>query len=486
MNYFKYLLISSTMLKFITPYFISVMLSVFMASIAFATPSIQSTSLANGLKVIIKEDHRAPLVMVQVWYAVGGADEPKDKMGISHLLEHMMFKGTIRVPDNELKRLNATYGGSLNAITNPNYTYYYQLFPKDYLGLALELEADRMSGLYLKQRDFMTEIQVVMEERRQRIDDNPQALAFEKFRYLAYPNSNYQQPVIGHMDNLKSIDLKDLQAWYDRWYAPNNATLVIVGDINSQQTLTQIQRYFGDIRAKTLLPRTPLQHPTHLGHRHIDIDTNTQVANLYMAWNVPSLVTSADTTETYALSLLQSVLHGQISSRLNRKLMREQKTLAAVNVSYEMIQRGDTLFTITAIPQQKVSLRQAQQAIQAVITDLQNNLMSTDELERVRTTVLADAIYNEDTLNGQAILLGSLEANGLSHTLASQFAEYYQRITPSDIQKVAQKYLTANNMTTLYMQSEQHKALASLEDNMPETDNETPPTIPVPPLSQEQ
>lgn len=474
------------MLKFINPYSLSVVASLFITSTTFAAATLQSTTLSNGLKVIIKEDHRAPLVMVQVWYAIGGADEPKEKLGISHLLEHMMFKGTIRVPDNELKRLNATYGGSLNAITNPNYTYYYQLFPKDYLGLALELEADRMSGLYLKQRDFMTEIQVVMEERRQRIDDNPQALAFEKFRYIAYPNSNYQQPVIGHMTNLKTIDLKDLQTWYDRWYAPNNATLVIVGDINSQQTLTQVQRYFGDISAKTLLPRQPLQQPTHIGHRHIDIDSNTQVANLYMAWNVPSLVTTPDVTEAYALSLLQNILYGQISSRLNRILMREQKTLAAVNVSYDMIQRGDTLFTITAIPQQKVSLKQAQQAIRSVITDLQKNPLSTDELEGVRTTVLANAIYNEDTLNGQAILLGSLEANGLSHALSNQFAEYYQRITPSDIQKVAQKYLTQNNLTTLYMQSEQHKALDAIADTMPETDNETPPTVPIPPLTQEQ
>ena len=169
------------------------------------------TTLDNGLKVIIREDHRSPMVMTQIWYAVGSSDEPDNLSGISHALEHMMFKGTTKVPNDEFTRLSRLYGGSVNAATFTNYTNYYQLYQKDYLALALELEADRMSNLVLRQQDFETEMKVVMEERRQRIDDNPRALAFERFKWIAYPTSHYRQPVIGYMKNLKALDLEHIK-----------------------------------------------------------------------------------------------------------------------------------------------------------------------------------------------------------------------------------------------------------------------------------
>ena len=166
------------------------------------------TTLNNGLKVIIREDHRSPMVMTQIWYKVGSSDESGNTLGISHVLEHMMFKGTAKVPNDEFTRLSRIYGGSVNAATFTNYTNYYQLYPKTYFPLALELEADRMSNLLLRQQDFEPEIKVVMEERRQRTDDNPRALAFERFKWIAYPTSHYRQPIIGHMKNLQSISCK--------------------------------------------------------------------------------------------------------------------------------------------------------------------------------------------------------------------------------------------------------------------------------------
>lgn len=190
--------------------------------------SIVESTLPNGLKVIIREDHRAPIAVVQLWYGVGSADEPGHLMGISHALEHMMFKGTTKVPDNEFTRLSRIYGGRVNAATASNYTYYYQLYPKAYLPLALELEADRMKNLRMRQQDFDTEIQVVMEERRQRIEDKPTALGFERFQWLTYPTSTYRQPVAGYMKNLQNLKLDQLKDWYKTWYTPNNATLVII------------------------------------------------------------------------------------------------------------------------------------------------------------------------------------------------------------------------------------------------------------------
>ena len=389
-----------------------------------------------------------------------------------------MFKGTVKVPNDELKRINAQYGGSLNAFTSNNYTYYYQFYPKDYINLALELEADRMSNLLMRQQDFATEIQVVMEERRQRTDDNPQALAFEKFRYIAYPTSRYRQPVIGHMNNLQNIQLADLQQWYNIWYAPNNATIVIVGDVNPEQTLIQVQRYFGDIARKTLPPRQQVTETFHAGYRHSDEYHHIQVPNLYMAWNVPSLATAIQPRQAYALALLRDILDGGLSSRLKTRLVREQKILTTVNVSYDMINRGDTLFTITAIPAQNVSLQDAQSAIRTVIDELKTHLIDIQELQRVQSSTLSQLVYSQDTLRGQAQLIGSLEVNGINHQLIEQFTTNYDSITPEEIQHTVQQYFSPENLSTLYLQSLHKKPqLTEPQPDLTETAIIPSPTI---------
>ena len=265
------------------------------------TPTTFETTLTNGLKVIIREDHRSPMVMTQIWYKVGSSDESGNILGISHALEHMMFKGTNKVPKDEFTRLSRIYGGSINAATSTNYTNYYQLYPKTYFPMALELEADRMSNLLLRQQDFEPEMKVVMEERRLRTDDNPRSLAFERFKWIAYPTSHYRQPIIGHMKNLQNIQLADLKDWYKNWYTPNNAILVIVGDVDSESAIYQVQKYFGDIKAKKTPPRNDVLEFERVGYRHMEINSTVQVPNLYMAWNVRSLVTVKDPQDAYTL-----------------------------------------------------------------------------------------------------------------------------------------------------------------------------------------
>lgn len=211
------------------------------------TRTSSDTTLDNGLRLIIREDHRAPIVMTQMWYAVGSRDEPSPLQGISHLLEHMMFKGTPMVPQDKFTRLNHLYGGSSNAYTSNQYTYSYQLYPSQYLGLALKLEADRMQHLSLNAADLATELKVVMEERRQRVEDHPRNLAFERFKWMTYPTSHSRQPTLGLMKNLNNIQLSDVQHWYQTWYRPPHATLVIVGDVDTEQALAQVQRYFAPI-----------------------------------------------------------------------------------------------------------------------------------------------------------------------------------------------------------------------------------------------
>src|SRR5690554_3942512 len=246
------------------------------------------TTLKNCLKVISREDQRSPMVMTQIWYKVGSSDESGNLLGISHALEHMMFKGTHKVPNDEFTRLSRIYGGRVNASTFTNYTNYYQLYPKTYFPMALELEADRMRNLLLRQQDFATEIKVVMEERRQRTDDNPRAQAFERFKWISYPTSHYRQPVIGHMKTLNNIQLNDVKKWYRDWYSPNNAILVIVGNVESEAALAQVQKYFGDIPARPTPARNDVLEFERLVYRHMEINSNVHVPNLYMTWNVKS------------------------------------------------------------------------------------------------------------------------------------------------------------------------------------------------------
>ncbi|NWK75319.1 insulinase family protein [Acinetobacter cumulans] len=413
------------------------------------------TTLKNGLKVIIREDHRSPMVMTHIWYKVGSTDESGNLLGISHVLEHMMFKGTNKVPNDEFTRLSRLYGGSINAATFTNYTNYYQLYPKTYFPMALELEADRMSNLKLKQSDFEPEIKVVMEERRQRTDDNPRSWAFERFKWLAYPTSHYRQPVIGYMKNLQNIQLDDLKQWYKTWYAPNNAILVIVGDVNAEQALLQVQKYFGDIPAQKQPPRNDVLEFERPGYRHLELSNNVQIPNLYMAWNVHSLSSAKNPQDAYVLNIIRNLLDSGISSRLQERLIRDKKVLTTLSVSYDPYNRGDSLFSISAMPASGVSLENAQKAIQAEIDSLKNELIDATEMDRIRTKFIANMIYNQDDIVGQAKMIGNLEVNDLSFRLMDELPRYYENVSPQDVQKVANTYFVRDNLTTMYLTPEQ-------------------------------
>ncbi|NNG75939.1 insulinase family protein [Acinetobacter sp. ANC 4277] len=442
-----------------------------MLSVGFALLSMQSgwvhaetrselarttfeTTLKNGLKVIIREDHRSPMIMTQIWYSVGSSDESGNLLGISHVLEHMMFKGTNKVPNDEFTRLSRIYGGSINASTFTNYTNYYQLYPKTYLPMALELEADRMSNLLLRQQDFDPEIKVVMEERRLRTDDNPRSLAFERFKWIAYPTSHYRQPVIGHMKNLQNIRLEDVKKWYRDWYTPNNAILIIVGDVDSESTLLQVQKYFGDIPARKTPPRNDVLEFDQIGYRHMELNLPVQVPNLYMAWNVRSLVTAKNPQDAYALTIIKSLLDSGISSRLQDRLVRDKKILTAISVSYDPYSRGDSLLSISALPADGVILQEAEKAIQSEIDLLKTELIKPEEVERVTAKFVSNLVYSQDDIAGQAKMIGNLEINGLSFRLMDELPKHFETVTPQDIQRVANIYFTRDNLSTLYLSPE--------------------------------
>jgi zinc protease len=424
-------------------------------------PSYEET-LANGLKVIIKQDHRAAVVMTQLWYKVGSSDETADETGLSHALEHMMFKGTPTVPAEEFSRINARFGGSNNAFTTDDYTGYYQLYPANRLSLALELEADRMQHLVLQEDDFSQEMRVVMEERRQRTDDNPKALAYERFRLMAYPTSPLRYPVIGHMKNLEKLKLSALKRWYAQWYTPNNAVLIIVGDVEPTQAMQQVRQYFGDIPSRATPPRADVNEFLHTGERTMNLFLPVQVPALYMAWNVPSLSTASDPNDAYALTLLQAVLDGGLSARLEQRLVREQRLLTAVSSSYSGFERGSSLFMVTAVPDQGHTLAEARRAILAEIEKLKTDPITAAELARVRTNYLADLTYDQDSISGQAQLIGQLETAGLSHHLVEQLPDRLSQLSVPFLQDVAKRYLTADSLSTLYLAPEAKPAPLSV------------------------
>lgn len=405
--------------------------------------------LDNGLKVIIKEDHRSPIVISQVWYNVGANDEPQNLGGISHLLEHMMFKGTNKVSSNDFEQLVAKFGGVNNAFTSYDYTAYYEVFPANRLNLALELEADRMTNLQLKQADFDSERLVVMEERRQRTDDNPQALAFEQFNKMTYPDSPKGESVIGPMAEIQAIKLQDLKKWYKTWYAPNNATIVIVGDVKPADALAQVKKYFGDKKPSQLPSRPSVAQKAFRGYQERTAELPVQNPSLLMAYNLPTLTTAKNPITAYTLALLSQVLDGGLSARLEKNLVREQQLLTSVSSGYSAFERGDDLLMIQATPRDGVSLEQAKQAIINEIEKLKTDTILDSELQRAKTATMTGLIFSQDSVQGQAQMIGSLNGIGLDDRMIYELPTIFDKINQTQLQQVAEQYLTNDNLTVL-------------------------------------
>lgn len=417
---------------------------------AFAAVTNEFT-LDNGLKVVVREDQRSPVVVAQVWYKIGSSYEQFGSTGLSHALEHMMFKGTPKVPTGEFSRLVSFLGGEDNAFTTDDYTAYYQLYSNTRLPLALELEADRMVNLTLDETEFKQEIKVVMEERRQRTDDSPQGLAFERFQSVAMLTTPTRNPTIGWMADLENMKIDDLRQWYKKWYAPNNATLVVVGDVKTDEVKKLATHYFGNIPSQNLPSLAVPKELKAIGERQINLELPAKVANLYLGFNVPSLTSATNPKEVYALSMLLGVLDQGLSARLESRLIREKRILSAVNSGYHPFNRGDTLLTITAIPAEGYTLEQAKAAILDEINALKTETISEDELKKVYASIVADNVFSQDSISSQANQIGMLESLGLGWKTLDDYNAQLQTITTDDIRQVAKQWLIPANMTTLFL-----------------------------------
>jgi zinc protease len=417
-----------------------------------ANADIQEFKLSNGLKVIVQEDHRSPVVVSQVWYRAGALDEVNGKTGVAHVLEHMMFKGTKRVPAGQFSRMIAAAGGKENAFTGQDYTCYFQQLEKSHLALSMKLEADRMANLQITDAEFAKEIKVVMEERRWRTEDKPQSRVNEQFQSTAFKAHPYARPVVGFMNDLENMTAADAREWYHTWYAPNNATIVIVGDVKTAEVLKLVKQHFGQLKPKVLPARKPQTEPPQMGERRLVVKAPGKLPYLAMGFHVPTLmdkvVTPEQAWEPYALDVLAGVLSGNDSSRLNQKLVRETSIAVDVGAGYDSTSRGrESLFELSGTPAEGKTVLELEAALMAEVERIKTGGATQQELDRVKAAVIAADVYQRDSMFYQGMQIGQLETMNYSWRMLKEYPEKLKAVTSEQIQAVAKKYLIKDNMT---------------------------------------
>jgi zinc protease len=417
------------------------------ATAGYAGQAVHEYRLDNGLKLIVKEDHRAPVMVSQVWYKVGSSYEHDGVTGLSHVLEHMMFKGTEAHPAGEFSEIISENGGTENAFTSRDYTAYFQTMEASRLPVSFELESDRMRNLLLPPKEFDKELQVVMEERRMRTDDNPQSLTYEQFNATAFASSPYRIPVIGWMGDLKSMVVGDLRRWYEQWYAPNNAVVVVVGDVDPQEVLRLAKRYFGPLKPSEIPETKPRKEVRQYGTKEIVVNRPAKLPYLIMGYKVPVVLTAEQDWEPYALEVLASILDGGDSARLARELVRGSSVAASAGASYDAFDRMESLFLFSGTPSNDHTVADLQAALREQIRRLQEEPISEVELERVKAQLRADKVFELDSIFYQAMQIGMLEAAGLSWKDADRYLPRIEAVTAEQVQAVAEKYLVDERLT---------------------------------------
>ncbi len=403
---------------------------------------IKEQKLDNGLKVLIVEKHKAPVATFQVWYRTGSRDEPAGKSGLSHLLEHMMFKGTSRYGPSVLSKIIQKSGGTDNAYTTQDYTVYLELFSSDRITLPIDLEADRMQNLTLDPKEMFSERSVVMEERRLRYEDDPQNSLFEEVEAAAYKVHPYQRPVIGWMSDLKSIERDDLYNYYKTHYSPSNAVIVIVGDVKADQIIEHIKILFGDIPPGPLRKNINFSEPEQRGERRVLLRREAELPYLLVAYHAPSFPHE----DSYALDVLSLILSGGKSSRLYTSLVYEKKIALDVDSDYDGFNREPYLFFLDATASPGSDIKDVENTLYAEIEKIKKEPPSEREIQKAKNQIEASFIMEQDSIYLEAIKYGIFEMLG-DWGLIDRYLEGIRKVTREDIVKVANRYLKEDNRT---------------------------------------
>ncbi|HTU02610.1 MAG TPA: pitrilysin family protein [Candidatus Sulfotelmatobacter sp.] len=403
---------------------------------------VSETTLDNGLKVLIVEEHKAPVVTVQVWYHVGSRNEQVGKTGLSHMLEHMMFKGTSEVGAKQFSTLIRQNGGQDNAFTTTDYTGYYIDFAADRVGLALRLEADRMAHLLLAPEDFLPERQVVMEERRLRIEDQPGQLLGETMRAAAFLAHPYRWPVIGWSSDIDGYTRDDLVRHYRTYYVPNNATLIVAGDIRKAEVLAEIQTLFGKIPRGPDPPAVITTEPPQRGERRIVVRKEAELPLVFAVYHVPTIAH----VDAFALEVLAYVLGGGASARLHEHIVYDKRLATFATADYSGVHHDPHLFGLNAGPMPGKSTEEVEQALYGEVERIVQEPISDRELQKAKNQIEAEFVFAEDSVQRMARLLGSMESVA-SWKLLIGYLDGIRKVTAEDVKRVARRYLTPENRT---------------------------------------
>ncbi len=412
-----------------------------------------SFTLDNGLKVVVIPDHRTPVVTQMIWYKVGSADETPGKSGLAHFLEHLMFKGTSKHPAGEFSQTVLRIGGNENAFTSTDYTGYFQRVPREQLPRMMEFEADRMTGLILKDENVLPERDVVLEEYNMRVANNPEARLTEQIMAALYLNHPYGRPVIGWRHEIEKLDREDALAFYKRFYAPNNATLVIAGDVDAKDILPMAERTFGGVPAQPAIPakRIRPQEPEPVAPRTVTLsDPRVEQPSLRRYYLVPSATTAA-AGESPALDVLAQLMGGGSNSYLYRALVIDRPLAVSASAGYQGTSLDPTQFTISASPKPGVDFAQVEQVIDHVIADIAENPVRAEDLERVKTQLIAGAIYAQDNQATLARWYGGALTTGLSIEDIRSWPDRIRAVTAEQVRTAARKWLDKKRSVTGYL-----------------------------------
>jgi zinc protease len=410
-------------------------------------------ALSNGLNVVVIPDHRTPVVTQMIWYKVGSADETPGKSGLAHFLEHLMFKGTTKHPQGEFSQTVLKVGGNENAFTSTDYTGYFQRVPREQLGRMMEFEADRMTGLILKDENVLPERDVVLEEYNMRVANNPDARLSEQIMAALYLNHPYGRPVIGWHHEIEKLNREDALAFYRRFYAPNNATLVIAGDVDPTEIRAMAERTYGQIAPQPAIAprRIRPQEPVPTAPRTVTLaDPNVQQTVLKRYYLVPSAVT-ASPQESAALDVLAQLMGSGSNSRLYRALVVDHPLAVSASAGYQGTAVDPTQFMISVSPKPGVEFAAAEAAVDGVIADMKQNPASAESLERAKTQLIAQAIYAQDNQATLAQWYGAALTVGLSVEDIRSWPDRVRAVTAAQVREAAQKWLDKKRSVTGYL-----------------------------------
>lgn len=417
------------------------------------TLNSESFTLSNGLQVIVIPNHKVPAVSHMVWYKAGRIDEPTGKSGIAHFLEHLMFKRTKTLKPGEFSSIVARNGGNENAFTTQDFTAYFQNISVDKLPVVMKLEAERMQNLTFDEEEVNKERDVIIEERYMRVDNDPQSLLMEQMQAALYLNHPYHTPLIGWLHEMKTLNQQDAEHFYHRFYAPNNAILIVAGDITAEELKPLAQKYYGSIPRKEIPEYIITQEPPHRAERRLTLHDDKVKKPTFLRYYLAPTQTAGETQHAYALVVLSQILGEGNTSRLDQALVVEHPIAASVSSNYNELGRGEGRFTLYAVPKEGISLEQTEKAVDEVLTNLLEKGVTDEEVAHAKKYLIANTLYAQEGFRSMAYAYGQALATGLTTDYVEQWSDNIGKVTKEQVDEAARYVLQRQKSVTGWLVS---------------------------------